>query len=96
MAEDCIHLDQAREITPSGLGCEDCLKTGDEWVHLRLCMSCGHVGCCDQSKNKHATGHYRSVGHPLVQSYEPKEDWWWCYIDEYAFIMDGWPSFAYR
>ncbi len=77
----CTHLDRVREVTPSARGCEDCLKTGDAWVHLRLCLSCGHVGCCDSSKNKHATKHFRSSGHPLVRSFEPGEDWRWCYVD---------------
>jgi uncharacterized UBP type Zn finger protein len=62
--------------------CEDCIKTGDTWVHLRLCLECGHVGCCDSSKNKHATKHFHGTQHPIVQSIEPGEDWRWCYIDE--------------
>ena len=83
--EICTHLDQIRDVTPSADGCEECLKTGDAWVHLRLCLSCGHVGCCDQSKNKHATKHFRGTGHPLIKSIEPGEDWIWCYVDEVAF-----------
>lgn len=78
----CTHLDQVREVearTPEG--CEECLRTGDPWVHLRICRSCGHVGCCDSSPNKHATRHFRETGHPIVQSYEPGEDWRWCYMD---------------
>ena len=63
----CTHLDQANDVTPSGDGCVECLETGDRWVHLRLCMTCGHVGCCDSSPNKHATAHFHSDGHPLVQ-----------------------------
>jgi uncharacterized UBP type Zn finger protein len=78
----CSHLDLIREVTPSASGCEDCLKIGDTWVHLRICLICGHVGCCDQSKNKHATKHYHATGHPIVQSLEPGEDWRWCYVDE--------------
>lgn len=62
--------------------CEDCVKIGDTWVHLRLCLECGHVGCCDSSKNKHATKHFHATNHPIVQSIEPGEDWRWCYIDE--------------
>ena len=85
MATTCTHLDQADDVTPSGDGCVECLATGASWVHLRLCMSCGHVGCCDSSPNKHATAHYHEVGHPLIQSFEPGEDWWWCYVDELAF-----------
>ena len=78
----CKHLDEIRDVTPGGVGCEDCLKNGDTWVHLRLCESCGHVGCCDDSKNKHATEHFRATGHPVISSLEPGEDWRWCYVDE--------------
>jgi uncharacterized UBP type Zn finger protein len=78
----CSHLDQIREVTPSAEGCEDCLKIGDRWVHLRLCLVCGYVGCCDSSKNKHASGHYEITGHPIIQSFEPGESWRWCYIDQ--------------
>jgi uncharacterized UBP type Zn finger protein len=85
MAEvPCSHLDQIRDVEPNSDGCEECLKTGDSWVHLRLCLTCGHVGCCDSSKNKHATQHFHSAHHPLVQSIEPGEDWIWCYVDEVA------------
>ena len=84
MKEKCSHLDQVRNVTPSGKGCKECLETGDTWVHLRMCLVCGHVGCCDSSKNKHATAHFRESGHPLVQSYEPGEDWIWCFVDELA------------
>jgi uncharacterized UBP type Zn finger protein len=91
----CTHLDQAYDVTPASDGCEDCIPIGDSWMHLRLCMSCGHVGCCDNSKNKHATAHNRETGHPLVQSYEPGEDWWWCYLDEIDFLVEGAPSFAH-
>jgi len=63
-------------------GCEECLKMGDEWVHLRLCLECGHVGCCDSSKNKHATKHYALTHHPVVRSFQPGEDWRWCYVHE--------------
>ena len=78
---DCTHLDPTAAPAPSSTGCEDCLRTGDRWVHLRLCMSCGHVGCCDSSPNRHATAHYHTTDHPIVRSYEPGEDWWWCYAD---------------
>jgi len=81
----CAHLNQVREVTPSARGCEDCLKTGDAWVHLRLCRTCGHVGCCDSSKNKHATKHFHSSGHPIIRSFERGEDWGWCYVDEIFF-----------
>ena len=63
-------------------GCEECLASGDDWVHLRLCMTCGHVGCCDSSKNRHATAHFHATTHPIIRSYEPGEDWGWCYIDD--------------
>jgi len=72
----CTHLDEAQDVFPSGDGCVECLASGDRWVHLRLCMTCGHVGCCDSSPNKHATAHYHAEAHPLVTSYEPGEDWW--------------------
>ncbi len=91
MADGCTHLDQAREVCPSAQGCEDCLRTGDRWVHLRICMTCGHVGCCDSSPNKHATAHWHATQHPLVRSFEPGEDWWWCYADGLAFQVPGAP-----
>ena len=78
----CTHRDQIRPVTPSSGGCEDCLKTGDRWVHLRLCLICGHVGCCDDSKNRHATRHFHATGHPIIKSFEPGEDWMWCYVDQ--------------
>jgi uncharacterized UBP type Zn finger protein len=78
----CGHLDTIRDVAPSADGCEDCLRTGSEWVHLRLCLACGHVGCCDDSPNRHASGHAREVAHPIVRSFEPGEDWIWCYVDE--------------
>ena len=77
----CTHLDQIRQVTPGSNGCEECLKEGKHWVHLRLCLSCGHVGCCDSSEGKHATKHFRAAGHPVIQSFEPGEDWIWCNID---------------
>ena len=82
MAKQCTHIDQIREVTPSANGCEDCLKIGDSWVHLRLCLTCGHVGCCDSSKNRHATKHFHATNHPIIQSLEPGEDWGWCYLDQ--------------
>ena len=78
----CTHLDQIRKVTPGTQGCEECLKSGDKWVHLRMCLVCGHVGCCDSSKGKHATEHFHATGHPIMQSFEPGEDWKWCYVDE--------------
>src|SRR6266516_925211 len=85
MALDCTHLDQIREVTPSADGCEDCLKIGDDWVHLRLCLTCGHVGCCDSSKNRHATRHFHKTAHPIIKSFQPGEEWGWCYVDEVMF-----------
>jgi CPA2 family monovalent cation:H+ antiporter-2 len=78
----CSHLQQIRTVFPSADGCEDCLRTGDTWVHLRVCLSCGHTGCCDSSKNKHATAHFKECEHPLIKSLERGEDWAWCYADE--------------
>ena len=78
----CNHLKASPLATPRADGCEECLKMGDDWVHLRVCLECGHVGCCDSSKNKHATKHFHATKHPLVQSIEPGEDWKWCYVDE--------------
>lgn len=82
MTDSCTHLDQIEAVTPSSQGCEDCLKLSDTWLQLRMCMSCGHVGCCDSSKNKHATKHFRATDHPLIQTYQPDEDWIYCYVDE--------------
>ncbi len=83
MQQPCSHLDQIRDVQPQTPGvCGECVRLGDSWVHLRLCLTCGHVGCCDSSPNRHATAHFRSTGHPLVQSHEPGEDWIWCYVDE--------------
>jgi uncharacterized UBP type Zn finger protein len=82
-AKICTHLDQIRDVVPgTPEGCEECLQMGDGWVHLRLCMSCGHVGCCDNSKNKHATKHFHSLQHPIIKSFEPGEDWMFCYPDD--------------
>jgi uncharacterized UBP type Zn finger protein len=78
----CTHLDQIQAVTPSAAGCTDCLKIGDQWVHLRICLICGYVGCCNDSKNKHATRHFHLTNHPLIQSYEPGENWVWCYLDQ--------------
>lgn len=85
MATGCTHVNQIAEVTPSAEGCEDCLKIGGRWMHLRLCMTCGHVGCCDSSPNRHATKHFRSTGHPVIKSFEPGEEWGWCYVDELFF-----------
>ena len=86
----CTHLKNInQEVKPSANGCEDCLTMGSTWVHLRTCLICGHVGCCDSSKHKHATKHYHDTDHALVQSYEPGETWIWCYVDEMAFDAPG-------
>ena len=82
MALRCTHLDQIQEVTPGTAGCEECLKTGDRWLHLRLCRTCGHVGCCDQSKNKHATKHFNATAHPIIEGYDPPEGWGWCFVDK--------------
>lgn len=78
----CTHLGQIRNVAPHTIGCEECLKTGDHWVHLRLCLECGKVSCCDSSKNKHATKHFHHTKHPIMKSLEPGETWGWCYVDE--------------
>ena len=78
----CTHTDQIHDVKPHTRGCEECLKTGDTWVHLRMCLFCGHVGCCDSSKNKHATKHFKATDHAIMRSIEPGESRGWCYIDE--------------
>jgi uncharacterized UBP type Zn finger protein len=84
MSMKCTHLDQVRFTETNKQVCEDCARIGDTWVHLRMCLVCGHVGCCDSSKNKHATKHFHSSKHPLVRSIEPGEAWVWCYSDGIA------------
>jgi len=85
----CVHLDSIHDVRPGGPGCEDCLLAGrHDWVHLRLCTACGHVGCCDQSPGKHATRHHQRDGHPLIRSLEPGERWFFCYIDQVIFELD--------
>jgi uncharacterized UBP type Zn finger protein len=80
---ECSHLDRINpNLRPSARACEDCLARGDRWVHLRMCLTCGKVGCCDDSRNKHASKHAAAVGHPVIRSIEPGEDWAWCYVDE--------------
>ena len=82
-SEACTHLDQInKDVTPRANGCEECLAMGSLWVHLRLCLTCGHVGCCDSSPNRHATKHFHATTHPIVRSFQPGEDWAWCYADE--------------
>jgi uncharacterized UBP type Zn finger protein len=82
MAMPCKHLDEIKVTSAGTHVCEECVRLGDSWVHLRLCLICGHVGCCDSSKNKHATKHFHAVGHPLIRSIEPGERWMWCYVDK--------------
>ena len=95
MPEECTHLDHIRISSVSQPGCQDCLGTGGTWVHLRLCVECGRVGCCDNSPNRHATGHHRATGHPIIRAYDPDEDWWYCYLDELTFeIEDAEPARA--
>ena len=96
MAGTCAHLDQADpSARPSSDGCEDCQRIGGRWVHLRMCRICGHVGCCDSSPNKHATAHHAATGHPLVSSFEPAEDWWWCFADRSGFVVPDLPTYSH-
>ena len=86
----CTHVpvDQAPPV-PNAPGCFDCLAVGRrDWVHLRLCQTCGHVGCCDNSSGRHATAHHEASEHALIRSFEPGEDWWWCYVDQTLFMVD--------
>jgi Zn-finger in ubiquitin-hydrolases and other protein len=95
MNKACKHTDQIRDVSPSGPGCVECLANDGWWVQLRRCAICGHIGCCDSSPNKHATKHAHVTGHPIIQSYEPNEDWLWCYIDKVTFdipMMSSSPS----
>lgn len=92
MSTTCTHLSGLGEVTPSADGCEDCLRSGGSWVHLRMCMHCGHVGCCDTSPGRHARSHWvEQPGHPVIRSYEPGEDWWWCFADDLLFEVPGAP-----
>ena len=78
----CSHLDQVREVVPRTVGCEECLALGMRWLHLRMCRTCGHVGCCNESEGKHALAHFVGTGHPIVRSLEPDETWSFCWLDE--------------
>ncbi len=80
--EYCTHVSEIRDVEPSAEGCEECLKIGGRWVHLRLCRTCGHVGCCDNSPNRHASKHFALAGHPIIESFEPGESWGYCYVDD--------------
>ena len=85
----CEHVDSLVPVPPhTPKGCEECLKTGGRWLHLRLCLTCGHVGCCDSSPNRHATAHHHATSHAIIRSMEPGEDWGWCYVDEIAFVLE--------
>src|SRR5512138_2648829 len=77
----CEHVSEIRPVSPDAQGCSECLASGDRWVHLRLCLTCGHVGCCDSSKNRHARRHAHAAAHPIVRSFEPGQEWAWCYPD---------------
>jgi uncharacterized UBP type Zn finger protein len=87
----CTHLDQVRvfQLPEQVDGCEDCLAIGGKWLHLRICLECGHVGCCDDSPNRHATAHANETEHPLIRSLEPGEDWSWCYLDRILMRIEG-------
>ncbi len=91
MSATCTHLDsiELTELPQAIAGCEDCLAIGGIWVHLRMCQSCGRIGCCDSSPHRHASGHSRSAGHPIARSAKPGEDWSWCYVDNVAFVFSG-------
>jgi uncharacterized UBP type Zn finger protein len=82
----CTHLEQIQilQLPEQVAGCKECLQTGDPWLHLRICLECGQVGCCDDSPNRHATAHAHSSGHPIIRSLEPGENWSWCYVDRIA------------
>jgi len=82
-------MDDIKDVGASGNGCVDCQKIGGRWLHLRRCTLCGHVGCCDSSPNRHATAHFHGTSHPLVQSFEPGEDWYWCYVDLVGFEIES-------
>ncbi len=95
MAENCVHFSAITPTEPrTPNGCEECLATNGRWVHLRLCLTCGHVGCCDNSPNRHATKHFHAQGHPIIRSFEPGEEWGWCYVDEQFF--EPMPTFGLK
>ena len=90
MADLCEHAQSVTLFAPEGevRGCQECLETGMRWVHLRMCQSCGHIGCCDNSPGRHATAHFKATGHPVIRSVQPGERWSWCYVDEQMFILE--------
>ena len=85
----CTHLEtvEVQEVPADVAGCEECLRDGTQWVHLRMCQQCGHIGCCDSSPMRHATAHFHATSHPIVHSAEPGEEWSWCYVDEVLFRL---------
>jgi uncharacterized UBP type Zn finger protein len=85
----CAHLDDIQVLAAPEVvaGCEECLATGGRWVHLRMCQTCGHIGCCDNSPGRHATAHNKATAHPVIRSVEPGEEWSWCYVDELMFVV---------
>jgi hypothetical protein len=87
MKELCEHAVAVKDVEPSAAGCEECLRTSSTWLHLRLCRTCGHVGCCDQSPGRHATRHFHATGHPVIEGYDPPEGWGWCYLDQLFFDL---------
>lgn len=89
MAKHCTHTASIAHVVPSALGCEECLKMGSRWVHLRLCRTCGHVGCCDSSPHRHATAHFNATQHPIIEGYDPPEGWGWCYVDRVEVDLGG-------
>jgi len=90
MSDECTHLDLIEPgAEPGAAGCQECLATGGRWLHLRRCAVCGHVGCCDSSPNRHARKHWEQTGHPIVQSFEPGEDWFYCFEDDVMFEVEG-------
>lgn len=93
MSGICEHVQSADPSPTPGApdGCEECLASGGEWKTLRICLACGHIGCCDESPSKHASAHFRETGHPVIRSFEPGEDWFWCYLDEEGYEIDGAP-----
>ena len=89
MATTCAHLDEIKDVEPSGPGCVECVAAGRrDWVHLRVCQECGHVGCCDDSPGRHTTAHFKATAHPVVRSFEPGEDWYYCYPDNLLFELE--------
>jgi len=92
VSDTCTHLDQITNASPTATGCEDCLAAGrHDWVHLRVCQSCARVGCCDSSPGRHATAHFHRDAHPLIRSFEPGEEWYYCYLDDIAFELEDAP-----